>query len=373
MSGFEIWGAIAGVIGTLEAIVATRHRSQTTFLNGQPSLEAASFRKHQIRAELESLALNRDIYERHIETQLQGDDRENITNIWQQLGDVVQRSKTVAERLLAGVRRNRLIKEEIEECVTELDSNAMRVNTWVGQLNVALQLAAGSLRTQNSCISPPPSAPPPSAPLVIFDNDAGLKLWIEEDNLEKVQRFLSSSSEGPKRDSRNATALLLACRLRRKSIVQYCLSLGADTSLCDDCGLSCLHAVIGTVDVGDDASKISDIINLLLEGEVDPSIPDSGERGFTPLHYAADTQNLGAVKALLKRDKTRINATDAQGKTALWYACLHPKPDMNVIKNLASKGGDFVDHRMPPLSGDNGDLVKSILEQDGRLKLETYD
>lgn len=174
-------------------------------------------------------------------------------------------------------------------------------------------------------------------------------------------------------DSQVATSLLLACRYRRKSIVQHCLSLGAYTGLFDDYDLSCLHAVIGTVDVGEDASKICDILYLLLEDEADPSIPDSGERGFTPLHYAADTRNLGAVQALLEREKTRINATDTQGKTALWYACLHPRPDMDVIKYLARKGGDFIDHRMPPLSGTNGELIKSILEQDGGLQLETYD
>ncbi|KAL8772479.1 MAG: hypothetical protein Q9209_002431 [Squamulea sp. 1 TL-2023] len=278
MSGFEIWGAIAGVIGTLEAIAATRHRRQTTFLNGHPSLEAASFRKYQIRAELESLALNRDIYERHIEAKLRGDDRENITNIWQNLGEVVQRSKTVTERLLAGVRRNRLVKQEIEECVTELDSNATTLNTWVGYLNVALQLAAGSLRTQD--ISTPPSSPQTSVPPVTFIDDARLKLLIEEGNLDKVQRLLSSSPEDPK--------------------------------------VICLHAVIGTVDVGEDAPKICKILDLLLEYNVDPCVPDSGERLFTPLHYAADTRNFGAVKALLEQDKSLINATDTHGKTPLW-------------------------------------------------------
>lgn len=168
------------------------------------------------------------------------------------------------------------------------------------------------------------------------------------------------------RDSRIATALLLACRHRRKSIVQDCLSLGADTSLRDDDGLACLHATIGTVDVDGSHHEVSDILNLLLDYNVDPSVPDSGDRGFTPFHYAAETQNLAAIETLYERDKNFINVTDTRGKTALWYACLHQNPDSHVIKYLARKGGDFVDGRLPPLS----EKVKSILERDGKFKFE---
>ena len=102
-------------------------------------------------------------------------------------------------------------------------------------------------------------------------------------------------------------------------------------------------------------------MNLLLDHGLDPSVPSS-ERGFTPLHHAADTRNIDAVKNLLDRAATPINATDRVGKTAIWYACLNDSPVMDMIKYLARKGGHFVDGRWPQVSGSRGEIINSILE-----------
>ena len=129
---------LGAVITLLDQIVAVTSRRHRTSSHGQPRLreETASFRRLQIRAILESLAKNREIYETHIEAKLQSDDRENIKSTWHNLGEVVVRSKKVADRLLAEVKRDRTDRHEIEACIAELDSNATTLNTWVGNLNL---------------------------------------------------------------------------------------------------------------------------------------------------------------------------------------------------------------------------------------------
>ena len=142
--------------------------------------------------------------------------------------------------------------------------------------------------------------------------------------------------------------------------MRYCLSLGADTSLRDKYGLGCLHATVGTADIDGNRPDTSNILSLLLDHKVDPNI-QSTERGFTPLHHAADTGDFAAVKTLIDWDKDLINATDKFGKTPLWYACLHPPPDRDTIEELAGNGGCFVDGQWPELSGSRGEKINSIL------------
>ena len=145
MSSFENDGScliadaeLAGVIGVLDAL---DHMAPVRFRRrGRPGPglreEAASFRRSHIRAVLECLRSNRDIYDRHIEAGLQSEDRENIGSIWDNLRDVIMNSKNLADRLEAAVRRNPRDQQEIEECTTELDRNATTLNTSLGFLNV---------------------------------------------------------------------------------------------------------------------------------------------------------------------------------------------------------------------------------------------
>ena len=127
---------LAGVIGVLDAL---DHMALFRFRRRVRSgvrEEAASFRRSQIRAVLECLASNRDIYERHIAARLQSDSRDNIGSIWEHLRKVVVNSKNLADRLQAAVRRNPRDQQEIEECTTELERNATTLNTWIGNLNM---------------------------------------------------------------------------------------------------------------------------------------------------------------------------------------------------------------------------------------------
>ena len=129
---------LGAVITLLDQIAAVTSRRRQRSSYGQPGLreEAASFRGLQIREDLDCLPIKKKIYERHIEAKLQSDDRENIKSVWHNLGEVVKRSKKVADRLLVEVKRDRTDKQEIEACTAELDSNATTLNTWVGNLNV---------------------------------------------------------------------------------------------------------------------------------------------------------------------------------------------------------------------------------------------
>lgn len=46
-----------------------------------------------------------------------------------------------------------------------------------------------------------------------------------------------------------------------------------------------------------------------------------------------------------------MNATDADGTTALWHACSHPNNDanvVNIVEELVGKGANFGDHHPPP-------------------------
>lgn len=116
------------------------------------------------------------------------------------------------------------------------------------------------------------------------------------------------------------------------------------------------------MDVDGSTPEICSILSLLLDHKVDPNI-QSTERGFAPLHHAADTRNLDVVKILLEWDLNLINATDKVGKTSLWYACLHSSPNMDMIKYLARKGALFVDDQWPQVSGSRGEMINSILEK----------
>ena len=127
---------LAGVIGVLDGL---NHIAPVRFrrhVGPGSQEEAASFRQSHIRAVLESLRSNRDIYERHIEARLQSDDRDNIESKWTDLTHVVLRSRNLANRLQAAVRRNPQDQQDIEYCTNELDGNATALNTCLGNLNL---------------------------------------------------------------------------------------------------------------------------------------------------------------------------------------------------------------------------------------------
>ena len=127
---------LAAVINVLDRIESRRRKASSS--HGQPRLrkEAASFQKLQIREVLESLARNREIYERRNEAKLQRDDRENIRSIWHNMEVVVMKSENLADRLLVELKRDPTDPQEIKECRTELDSNATTLTTWIASLNV---------------------------------------------------------------------------------------------------------------------------------------------------------------------------------------------------------------------------------------------
>ena len=108
---------------------------------------------------------------------------------------------------------------------------------------------------------------------------------------------------------------------------------------------------------------MTDILRLLFDYDVDPSIADFTEQKLTPLHRAATNRDLDSVNIILDQAKTQINATDAQNTTPLWHACTHPSPDknaLNVVQVLASKGGTFGDHAWPKVGGVVADILREM-------------
>ena len=157
-------------------------------------------------------------------------------------------------------------------------------------------------------------------------------------------------------------------------------------SITDPAGLGPLHNVIGTAEISSISTStlddIDNLISLLVSNPfIDPAARDNTAQALTPLHRAAITKNVRAVKKLLKsssksnpspssngtgRPITRsiINVADAQGKTPLWHACSDPSRDPDLIKVLAQSGGHFGAVTCPRIEGRSASGIKKLLENE---------
>ncbi|KAJ8673203.1 hypothetical protein QAD02_004465 [Eretmocerus hayati] len=88
------------------------------------------------------------------------------------------------------------------------------------------------------------------------------------------------------------------------------------------------------INVENDSCK--SILTTLLSKGANPNAQD--RKGWTPLHYACDTDNTEIVKTLLGSDETDANSTDVYGDTALYTALRRPKVNKEIIRLLLSRG-----------------------------------
>ena len=152
-------------------------------------------------------------------------------------------------------------------------------------------------------------------------------------------------------ESRKASALLLACRYRKKDIVRSLLSSDAAIDLTDDNGLGVLHCTIGKAEILNESleGEIVDILRLLVEYKARVSTGDESELKQQPLHYCAMTGKCLAAEYILSVDPDVINLADGNGKTALYHACEHLSPKEKLVKLLLKKNATFGEKNRPNL------------------------
>ncbi|KAL8968571.1 MAG: hypothetical protein Q9183_002403 [Haloplaca sp. 2 TL-2023] len=167
--------------------------------------------------------------------------------------------------------------------------------------------------------------------------------------------------------TRPSLALLLACRGRLPKVVRLCLELGADPTVTGDDGLGAIHNVIGTADVFlPEPSEVVDILNMLTEAGIEPSVPDSTKAQLRPLHRAVMWRMGKATKFLLEKNPEMVNLVDAEGKTALYHACATPNQKVALVQDLVRVKAGFADKPRPPMPDCNGQSIARYLDGKGR-------
>ncbi|KAG7005296.1 hypothetical protein G7Y79_00020g048240 [Physcia stellaris] len=433
MSGLEIWGALAGIVSVLQATgAAGDHLGYgSSSARALDRARTAGSAHHDASQDVfHAIHWNLECYERDVGITLDEKDRVEFTKLKESIEKNVGKAQQTASQLRYATRDRRSKKKDIEALELELGQDAILLNNLLQQLMISLHVqnfrrasspGVDALRERNRFLAEINSgrrssdsqstlfrsrtdsntstfAPfSRSSTLEVdheaaddtdrpqFISDSQLEKAIQRSDLDQVKAWLSVAKDDNESLSLNTTALLLACRHRCLPIVSYCLESPFSPSITDPAGLGPLHNVIGTADVSSiSPSTLADIttlISLLVSNQtIDPAAPDRTAQALTPLHRAAITKNLGAVKELLKtssksnpsspssngtsRPITRslINIPDTQGKTALWHACKDPSRDPNLIKVLARSGGNFGDVTCPQIEGRSASAIKKLLE-----------
>ena len=179
---------------------------------------------------------------------------------------------------------------------------------------------------------------------------------------ETLQEIINYGADVNAVNNRGRTALLLSCSYRQMDSVKVLLGAGADPTIADDEGLSCLHAAIDgqcskdtLQELTDHGSHIdvtrqdgtnallracrtgqSDSVRFLLQAGADVNIakPD----GNTSLHEAVHGKcSTGTLQSIIERGMD-VNALNNRGETALLCACRSAQNES--IKLLLEMGAD---------------------------------
>jgi hypothetical protein len=136
----------------------------------------------------------------------------------------------------------------------------------------------------------------------------------------------------PQVESRKATVLLIATRLKKTAIIRQCLDENANVHLTDKHGATALHnALFGMHEV-----RI-EVLRSLVDCGADVNAADESKQ--RPIHYCAVyNRSLQAVRTLLDKG-ARINEPDKDGRTALWLAVSQQNYDL--VKLLLEKDATF--------------------------------
>lgn len=153
------------------------------------------------------------------------------------------------------------------------------------------------------------------------------------------------------KESRKASALILACRYKRVEIVNAMISQRASLDVTDERGLGVLHCAVGESEIIDEARAkqiVTILTSLVAAGASVNASEDSRERR-KPLHLCAITGNYYAAQYLLSIAPTCVNVADANKKTALYHACQHHSPNERLVRLLLEKKATFGSKGRPSL------------------------
>ena len=113
----------------------------------------------------------------------------------------------------------------------------------------------------------------------------------------------------------------------------------------------------------EESQETLDVLELLIGHGVNPTARDSTREQLRPLHRAAMTKNLSATKFLLEKNQAMVNLADAEGRTALYHACLTPNQNLKLVRELVAKGADFGDKQRPLMPDHGGQMIVDFLDE----------
>lgn len=123
------------------------------------------------------------------------------------------------------------------------------------------------------------------------------------------------------KNSNGFTPLILACYKGNVAVVKFLIENSKTINTSSDMGTPLMACVV---------KGSNEILELLLQKGADPNLTDS--KGTTALMYAAQFQNIDAIKLLLKH-KAEIQHKDKDGKTAFEFAVFTNNEEIiNILK-----------------------------------------
>ncbi|KAL8721987.1 MAG: hypothetical protein Q9181_007588, partial [Wetmoreana brouardii] len=377
MSGLEVLSAVAATAEIIKIVIAARDHCQRAVAKWEALEQARAAGIAQLsnlRAVFNNIASTLNKYHKDVEHSLGRSDRaalrEKLKDIKRVAGETCDRT---IPRFSVAVRQPKVNTNELKEIQNELNfASEMHVEAFANNLicsylqmetfrRVSIgQSDTAQLTRQDTSLSNAPtltriptssttasksstgssSKSTSSTRSLRFYDDKQLCSAIQMQDISEVENIMEAVEDESEIESRKASALLLACRYRRPSIVQALLIKGADITVTDKEGRGVLHNVIGTSDSVNEArdKQVVKILQLLVKdyAPVNARLLNAREpkQKQIPLHYCARSGNHHAASYILSVDPAVVDIKDAKEKTALYHACEHGSPSGKLVKLL---------------------------------------
>ncbi|KAL8703405.1 MAG: hypothetical protein Q9201_003408 [Fulgogasparrea decipioides] len=402
MSGLEVFSAVAATTELIKIIIAARDRCQRGPEKSETlerARSAATSQLANLRLVFDNIALTLNKYHTNVEHHLDRSDRAEIRTTLKGIKRVADETREgTIPRFSAAVKQTKNSRDELTALWVELNTALATISNLqttfqssVSSLETLRRLSSGqsdtaqltrrdtSLSTASTLTRTPTSSTTASKSStgssgestsatrsIRFNDDKKLRDAILKQDISEIEDIVEAVEDESEIESRKASALLLACRYRRRSIVKDLLSKRADTTVTDKEGLGVLHNAIGTSDSVDEAKEkqVVEILELLVEHHAPVEARDKSKQKQTPLHYCARSGNYHAAKYILGVDLAVINIKDAKEKTALYHACEHGSPNVKLVRLLLKYKATFATKGRPTLTKARHQHIEAILNEE---------